>query len=104
MRAFKLNEIAFLERVLGNADAPPFLRVAQVFVGMAASDVALADGAQRRRIAAAITAYTSLAAAEINRIFLRAKLTRTAAPFKETDAPFDAAARSMLETLAEAFA
>jgi hypothetical protein len=101
VRAFKQTEIAFLARMLSNADAPAFLPIAQLFVGLCANDIAIIDGGERRRLGTLLGSYTALAAAEINRIFLRAKLTRTATPFKETEPAFDDAARTVLDALAE---
>jgi len=99
VRAFKTSEIVFLGHMLANTDAPPFLRVAQLFVGLCVNDIATVDGAARRRLGTLLGSYTALAAGEINRIFLRAKLTRTAAPFKETEPAFDDAARAVLDEL-----
>jgi hypothetical protein len=101
VRAFKQTEIAFLSRMLANADAPPFLRVAQLFVGLCVNDAAIVDGAARRNLGTLLGSYTALAAGEINRIFLRAKITRTAAPFKDTEPAFDDAARAVLDALGE---
>jgi len=101
VRAFKASEIAFLGGMLANAEAPPFLRVAQLFVGLCVNDAAVVDGAVRRRLGTVLGSYTALAAGEINRIFLRAKLTRTAVPFKETEPAFDDAGRAVLDALDE---
>ncbi|GAC1593403.1 MAG: hypothetical protein NVS3B28_23300 [Candidatus Velthaea sp.] len=104
VRAYKESEIVFIGRMLANADASAFLRAAQLFVGICANDVAIGDGAVRRRTATLLSGYAALAAAEINRIFLRAKLTRMPALFKETDSAFDDAAKGVLDALNEILA
>jgi hypothetical protein len=100
VRAFKHSEITFLAGMLANAQSPPFLRAAQLFVGLSANDAVIADDGARRRVGTLLASYSALAAGEINRIFLRAKLTRTPTLFKETDTSFDDAARAVLEALA----
>ena len=104
MRAYRPTEIAFLARMLANDNAALFLRAAQCFVGLCASDIAIPDGADRRRIGTLLATYAGLAASEINRIFLRAKITRTPALFKETEPAFDEAARRILDALGSRFA
>jgi hypothetical protein len=47
----------------------------------------------------ALAAYAATATAEINRIFLRTKLTARPQLFKESDATIDACARTVLEAL-----
>ncbi|GAC1403309.1 MAG: hypothetical protein NVSMB64_04800 [Candidatus Velthaea sp.] len=100
-RAYTESEIVFIGRMVGNSDASLFLRAAQLFVGLCANDIAIVEGAVRRRTATVMSSYAALAAAEINRIFLRAKLTRAPALFKETEPAFDAAAKSVLDALHE---
>jgi len=98
-RSFTRSEIAFLERTLANDQAFPFMRAAQLFVGLCANDAVLAAGGDRRKLAVALSAYTALATAEISRIFLRAKLSREPAIFKATEPAFDDAARTVLAEL-----
>jgi hypothetical protein len=96
VRAFRPSEVAFIARTLANESAHPFLRAAQCFVGLAPGDAALADAAARARAAAALGAYATQAAASISRIFLRAKLSRSVALFRESDPELDAAGSAAL--------
>jgi len=96
VRAFRPSEVAFIARTLANESAHPFLRAAQCFVGLAPGDVALDDAAARARAAAALGAYAAQAAASISRIFLRAKLSRSVALFRESDPELDAAGSAAL--------
>jgi hypothetical protein len=102
VRAFSEREIGFLGGMLANAGSPPFLRAAQLFVGLCATDSAETDDATRRTMATLLSRYAGLAAAEISRIFLRAKLTRTPAVFKESGADLDDAARAVLAAIGAA--
>jgi len=91
VRAFRPSEVAFIARTLGNESAHPFLRAAQFFVGLAPGDAAVDDEHARARAAAVFLAYATQAAASISRIFLRAKLSRSIALFRESDPELDAA-------------
>jgi hypothetical protein len=99
IRAFAPSEIAYLERSIANANSTPFLRAAQLFVGLCANDAVVAGPVVRRDAEVALTAYAALATAEIGRIFLRGKLNRSPVLFKATDPSFDDAARTVLDTL-----
>jgi hypothetical protein len=90
--------------MLSNTTAAPFMRAAQLFVGLCANDVALADERERHRVAVALTAYAALATAEISRIFLRAKVSGAPDLFKATETAFDDAARTVLAALARSIA
>jgi uncharacterized repeat protein (TIGR01451 family) len=103
-RAFQPSEVSFVQRMLSNESAAPFMRAAQLFIGLCANDVALPDEAERRRVAVALTAYAALATAEISRIFLNAKQSGMPALFKATESSFDDAARTVLNALAGAIA
>jgi len=103
-RAYTESETLFIARMLANAEAPPFLRAAQLLVGIVASDVMIADMGLRHHVSTALRLYAGLAAGEINRIFLRSKLSRSPEYFKETDSAFDAAARAALDALGTALA
>jgi hypothetical protein len=104
VRPFEPGEVRFVERMLANDGAAPFMRAAQLFVGLCAADVAVADDRVRRTAAQALKAYSSLATAEVSRIFLRAKLSPVPDLFKPTDAAFDDAARAVLAELGRAIA
>jgi len=96
VRAFRPSEVAFIGRTLANESAHPFLRAAQFFVGLAPGDAALEDAGARARLAAVLLAYATQAAASISRIFLRAKLSRSVALFRESDPELDAAGSAVL--------
>jgi hypothetical protein len=96
VRAFRPSEVAFIARTLTNESAHPFLRAAQFFVGLAPGDVAIDDEPARARAAAVFLAYATQAAASINRIFLRAKLARSVALFRDSDPELDAAGKAAL--------
>jgi hypothetical protein len=93
-----------LQRTLSNDKAAPFMRAAQLFVGLCANDAVVADDSQRRSLAVALSAYAVLATAEISRIFLHAKPAREPDLFKATDPVFDAAARTVLAILGRSVA
>jgi hypothetical protein len=99
VRAFTPGDIAYLQRSTANEQAAPFLRCAQLFIGLGANDAVVVDDVTRRDAEVALTAYAALATAEIGRIFLRGKLNRSPDLFKASDPEFDAAARTMLTTL-----
>jgi uncharacterized repeat protein (TIGR01451 family) len=99
IRAFRKSESDFIRRIVENESAHPFLRATQLFVGMCASDAALANTAMRSRLSTALAAYAATATAEINRIFLRTKLSHRPQLFKESDAGIDTCARNVLEAL-----
>jgi hypothetical protein len=99
VRAFAPTDVAFLRRTISNEKAAPFLRAAQLAVGLCANEVAITDEIGRRRAAAALATYAALATAEISRIFLRSKLKSAPVFFKETDAALDDAARSVLAAI-----
>ena len=101
VRAFRPSEVAFIARTLANESAHPFLRAAQFFVGLAPGDAALEDSAARARVAAVLLAYATQAAASISRIFLRAKLSRSVALFRESDSELDAAGSAALALIDE---
>jgi len=96
VRAFRPGEVAFIARTLENDSAHPFLRAAQLFVGLAPGDVASDDADARTRAAAVFLAYATQASASISRIFLRAKLSRSVALFRESDPELDAAGTAAL--------
>jgi hypothetical protein len=99
VRAFRPSEVEFITRALTNESAHPFLRAAQFFVGLAPRDAALDDPAARESVAAALVAYATQAAASISRIFLRAKLSRSVALFRDSDPELDAAGSAALAAL-----
>jgi hypothetical protein len=98
-RAFQPGEVTFVRRMLSNEHAAPFMRAAQLFVGLCANDALIAGERERHDIGVALTAYAALATGEIGRIFLRAKSNRAPELFKETDPSFDDAARTVLAAL-----
>jgi uncharacterized repeat protein (TIGR01451 family) len=100
VRVFRPSEVAFIARTLGNGSAHPFLRAAQFFVGLAPGDAAHDDADARARVAAALLTYATQAAASISRIFLRAKLSRSVALFRESDPELDAAGGAALACIA----
>jgi len=98
-RGFQASEVMFVRRMLLNDKAAPFMRPAQLLVGLCANDAVLADAGERHDVCVALTAYAALATAEISRIFLRAKLSRAPDFFKATDGAFDDAAKTPLDQL-----
>jgi uncharacterized repeat protein (TIGR01451 family) len=103
-RAFRPSEVAFVQRMLSNNAAAPFMRAAQLFVGLCANDAVVANDRERHHVAVALTGYAALATGEISRIFLRARLGRAPDLFKPTEAAFDDAARTVLAALARTIA
>ena len=104
VRAFQTNEIAFLERTIASEKTSPFLAASRLFVGLCARDAVVEADDVRRSVRDALSAYAALATAEITRIFLRAKLSRTPVPLKTTDRAFDETARTLLAALARLIA
>jgi hypothetical protein len=96
VRAFRPSEVAFIARTLTNESAHPFLRAAQFFVGLAPGDAAVDDDQARARASATFLSYATQAAASISRIFLRAKLARSVALFRDSDPELDAAGKAAL--------
>lgn len=99
VRALSMSELDYLGRAVSNDKAAPFLRTAQLFVGLCANDAVTSGATDRRETQVALTAYAAFATAEIGRIFLRAKLSRAPSLFRATEASFDEAARTVLATL-----
>ena len=98
-RTFKPGELDFLASAVGNAGTPVFVRAAQLAVGLAPQRVAapLADG---RRCDELLAAYANAAAAEINRLFVRARLDRKTDLFGAASPQLDERARTLLDALA----
>jgi hypothetical protein len=99
VRALSMSELDYLQRAISNAKSAPFLRTAQLFVGLCANDAVTTAATDRRETQIALTAYAALATAEFGRIFLRARLSRAPSLFRATEPSFDEAARTVLATL-----
>jgi hypothetical protein len=104
IRALAADDMIALQGTVSDEGAAPFLRAAQLFVGLCANDVVIAGERDRRAAGKALSAYAAQAAEEIGRIFARAKLSRAPAPFRPADSDFDDAARAVLTALEPAFA
>jgi hypothetical protein len=99
VRALAADDLIALERIVSNPAAAPFERSAQLFVGLCANDVIIADERERRHAGKVLAAYAALATDEIGRIFPPGKPSRAPAPFRPTDGDLDDAARTVLAAL-----
>jgi hypothetical protein len=75
-RVMRPNELSFLSASVNNANAAPFMRASQLFVGVCAHNAVVAGEARRAEIANALRTYSTAAASEVNRLFVRARLAR----------------------------
>ncbi len=97
-RTFKAGELDFLGTAVGNAGTPAFVRAAQLAVGLAPQRPATELAIGARACEALLTGYASAASAEINRLFVRARLDRKTNLFGTVSRELDERAQALLAT------
>jgi hypothetical protein len=104
LRPFKPAEVVSIEELLANDEAPPFMRAAQLFVGLCSNDAVIVNKHERAALNLALTDYAAQARSEISRIFQSAKSNREPDLFKATDRGLDDAAKAVLAAVARSIA
>ena len=97
-RGFRESEIALLTRTVANAELPPFMRGIEILVGTCARGIAV-GGSEGRACEHELREYASMAHAEVNRLFVLARLTRRSALFPPVSEGFDERAQRLIARL-----
>jgi len=100
VRSFSLGELEFIARAIANSAASPFTRVGQFSVLLCAKTVVASDPSQLDACERALADYATAAAAEINRLFVRARLDKRTDLFGASSPLLDARARAVVTALA----